>query len=152
MTDLPDIAELARSGVAVIVGTRDAELRPAVTRGWGPVLSDDGARLRLCVDAPEGSPTRANLLGGSPAAVTMSRPTTYSTVQLKGPVAWLGEPEPEALRAATAHIDAFVAEVGALGVPEPVIRTTVRAGFLAIAVDVAERYDGTPGPGAGRVL
>jgi hypothetical protein len=108
--------------------------------------------MELCVNAPEGSPTRANLLAGSPVAVTLSRPTTYSTVQLKGPVASVGEPEPGALRAAEAHVDAFVAEVGALGVPEPVIRTTVGVELLAIAVDVAERYDGTPGAGAGRPL
>jgi hypothetical protein len=152
VTDAPDIAALARLGVAVIVGTRDAELRPAVARAWGPVLSAEGTRLALCVEAPEASPTQANLLAGSPVAVTLSLPTTYSTVQLKGPVASVAPPDEEDLALVRAHREAFTAEVGALGVPAPVISRTFGDELLLVAVDVAERYDGTPGPGAGRAL
>ena len=117
-----DVAELARQGVAVIVGTCDAALVPAVTRGWGPVLSADGSRLTLCVDAPEGSPTRANLEAGSPLAVTMSRPTSYLSVQLKGPVVALGEPDAAATGAVAAHLEAVVAETVAIGVPPTLMR------------------------------
>jgi hypothetical protein len=150
--DGPDIAQLARQGVAVVVGTRDATCVPAVMRGWGPRLSADGRRLELCVDAPAGSPTRANLEGGSPMAVTLSRPTSYLTVQLKGPVATFGEPTDDARRAVGVHIEAFVAETSAVGVPEEIIRTLAAAELVAVAIDVAERYDQTPGPGAGRAL
>jgi hypothetical protein len=104
------------------------------------------------VNAPEGSPTRANLLGGSPVAVTLSRPTSYVTVQLKGPLAGVGAPDDDALRRASAHLDAFVAETTTLGVPDRIIRGMVDAELLAIAVEVTERYDGTPGPAAGRRL
>jgi hypothetical protein len=152
VAEAPDIAELAGQGVAVVVGTRDAACIPAVTRGWGPRLSADGRRLELCVDAPAGSPTRANLEAGSPIAVTLSRPTTYLTVQLKGPVAAFGEPSEEARRAAGVHVEAFVAETSAVGVPEAIIRTLAAGELVAVAVDVAERYDQTPGPGAGRAL
>jgi hypothetical protein len=152
VTGAIDIAELASQGVAVIAATRDASLVPAVTRGWGTRLSGDGARLELCVDAPEGSATLANLRAGSPMAVTLSRPTSYLTVQLKGPVVRFGAPGDDALRIASEHVEAFVAETSAIGVPEPVVRALAEGEMVAVAIDVAERYDQTPGPGAGRPL
>jgi hypothetical protein len=148
----PDIGELACQGVAVIVATRDPSLVPAVARGWGPRLHDGGARLELCVDAPEGSAMLENLRAGSPMAVTLSRPTSYLTVQLKGAVASFGAPDAEALRVAGEHIEAFVAETTAVGVPEAIVRLLADAEVVAVAIDVAERYDQTPGPGAGRPL
>jgi hypothetical protein len=147
-----DVAELSRQGVAVIVGTCDASLVPAVSRGWGPVLSDDGTRLTLCVDAPAGSATRANLEAGSPLAVTMSRPTSYLSVQLKGPVFALGEPDAEALRMVEEHLESVTAETTAIGVPPTFMRTLAATELLAVGIEVTERYDQTPGPGAGRAL
>ena len=152
MTPAPDIAELAGQGVAVIVGTCDAERRPAVTRGWGPVLRDDGASLALCVDAPRGSATLANLGAGSLVAVTMSRPTSYVSVQLKGPLRTVAAPDEEALRIAEVHIEAFVRETSAIGVPESIIRPLVGTELVLVALDVTERYDQTPGPMAGHAL
>jgi hypothetical protein len=152
VTASPDIGELAGQGVAVIVATRDGSLMPAVTRGWGPRLSEEGARLELCVDAAEGSATLENLRAGSPMAVTLSRPTSYLTVQLKGAVTSFGPPDAEALGAASEHVEAFAAETAAIGVPDAIIRLLAAGELLAVRVEVAERYDQTPGPGAGRAL
>ena len=154
MTRGPVLAELVLQGVAVIVGTADADHVPAVTRGWGPLLHEEGRLLTLCADAPAGSPTHANLLVGGPVAVTLSRPTSYLSVQLKGPLRAYGAPDQEALRVATAHIEAFIEETSSIGVPAQVIRATVGTELVAVAVEVevAERYDQTPGPGAGRAL
>jgi hypothetical protein len=145
-------AELIREGVAVVVGTRDASLRPAVTRGWGPSLRDDGAALTLIVDAPEGSPTRANLGGGSPVAVTLSRPTSYATIQLKGPVVKVREPSDAELASMRAHVEAFVIEAVAMGMQAAIARRIVGDEMVVVEMAVAERYDQTPGPGAGRRL
>ena len=152
MTDGPVLAELVLQGVAVIVGTADAARSPAVTRGWGPRLTDDGGVLTLCVDAPEGSPTLANLRAGGPVAVTLSRPTSYLSVQVKGPLRALGAADEDALGIAAAHVAAFIEETSSMGVPAPVIRATVGTELVAVSVEVAERYDQTPGPGAGRAL
>jgi hypothetical protein len=152
MITAADIAELARQGIAVIVATRDERLRPAVTRGWGPVLSEDGCRLTLCLDAPDGSDTVANLRAGSPLAVTLGRPSTYLTAQLKGPLLEFGAPDDDALRLVAEHMEAFVVETNPLGVAEPVVRATLGDELVAVAMEVAERYDQTPGPGAGRAV
>jgi hypothetical protein len=62
------------------------------------------------------------------------------------------EPDGDARRIAAEHIAAFVAETSALGVPEDVIHATVGDELVLVAFDVVERYDQTPGPGAGRPL
>ena len=73
-------------------------------------------------------------------------------MQLKGPLRTVMEPDGDARRIAAEHIAAFVAETSALGVPEDVIHATVGDELVLVAFDVVERYDQTPGPGAGRSL
>ena len=80
----PDLVALVHGGVAISVATRDADLRPAVTRAWGPEVSADGLTLRLCVDAPAGSATRANLEGNGAIAVGFNPPTIARALQIKG--------------------------------------------------------------------
>ena len=69
MADLVDIEALVRQGVAVMVATRDGELRPEMGRGWGPSLSDDGGRLRVCVEGSPDSAMARNLESGEPPSV-----------------------------------------------------------------------------------
>lgn len=147
-----DIAQLVQQGVAIVIGTRDADLRPAVSRAWGPELSGDGATLMLCVEAPPGSPTERNLRDGSPLAATFSLPSSYATAQLKGVVTAIEPPSPDRLAAVGRHADAFVTETSKVGMSPPLARRTVGTEFLTVVVAVAERYDQTPGEGAGRAL
>jgi hypothetical protein len=148
----PDIAELVRQGVALVVATRDVDLRPTVTRGWGPSLSDDGRELMLCVEAPPGSPTRDNLAAGVPLAANLSRPSTYSAVQLKGTVRDVRAPDAGDLDRVAAHVDAFVVEVAGLGMDPDAARRLAGGELLTVVVGVDERYDQTPGEGAGARL
>jgi hypothetical protein len=145
----PDIPELAGQGVAIVVATRDGELRPTIARAWGPRLSPDGAELTLCVEAAEDSPMRANLAAGSPLAVTLTRPSTYSSVQLKGQLTALREPDGAERERAAAHATGFVAEAATVGLPEAVGRALVGSALVTAVMAVAERYDQTPGRGAG---
>lgn len=152
MAAAPDINELARQGVTVVVGTRDERLRPAVARAWGPELSDDGSRLTICIEAPAGSPTRANLAAGSPVAATLTRPSTYSSVQLKGAVAQRRAPLADELERVAAHVDRFAVEGAAVGIAPDLSRRLAGAALLTIVVTIEQRYDQTPGGGAGAPL
>lgn len=147
-----DIAALVRQGVAVIVATRDEELRPEIGRAWGPSLSRDGARLEVCVESPPGSAMARNLQSGSPLAATVSRLASFTSVQLKGAVVEVAAPTQERLDAVTEHVARFVAETGAVGVPEALARALVGADLVSVTIEVAERFDETPGSGAGRRL
>ena len=85
-TIAPEVAALIEGGIAIVVATRDADMRPQITRAWGASVTDDGAALTLCVAAAEGSRTLDNLRANGAIAVTFSSPTTYRTVQAKGVV------------------------------------------------------------------
>jgi hypothetical protein len=84
--------------------------------------------------------------------VTLSRPTSYSTVQVKGTMMAVQAPSAGDLERVRAHVDAFFAEVGRLGLVEDVARRLVGTALRTVVVEVTERYDQTPGPGAGRAL
>ena len=147
-----DIANLVRQGVAVIVATRDGESRPELSRAWGPALSEDGERLTVCVEASPDSAMARNLESGSPVAATVARLASQTTVQLKGPVLEVAPPTQDRLDAVAEHVDGFVAETAVVGVPESLARALVGPDLLTVTIEVAERFDETPGSGAGKPL
>jgi hypothetical protein len=147
-----DIADLVREGVAVVVATRDEEMRPALSRAWGPALSEDGAHLTVCVEAAPGSAMARNLESGSPAAAMVTRLSSHTSVQLKGAVVEVATPTQDRLEAVAAHVDGFVAETAIVGVPEELARALAGPDLLTATIEVAERFDETLGSGAGRPL
>jgi hypothetical protein len=147
-----DIPSFLRGGLAVIVATCDERLRPEISRGWGPLLAPDGIALTLCVGAAAGSSMRANLEGGGTMAATFSLPTTYRTVQLKGPVLEVADPSAEQLERADEHFAAFVEQVGRVGISASRAPRLREPALLAVRMEVRERYDQTPGPRAGTAL
>jgi hypothetical protein len=144
------IAELARDGAAVVVATRDSELRPCIARAWGIEILDGDGAMRLCIEAPSPSRTRDNLRPGAEIATTLSRPTTYRSAQVKGVVAELREPLAADLAVADEHHAAFVAEAQRVGMTASRAgRAFDRGALLSVSVTVHELYDQTPGPAAG---
>jgi hypothetical protein len=148
----PDIDQLVRQGVAIVIATRDARLRPAVARAWGPRLDGDGATLTLCVEAPEDAPTRANLADGTPAAINMTLPSTYSSIQVKGRVTAVRALDDDDRERIARHGDAFVLDTATLGLAERVARALQDTDYVTVDVALHERFDQTPGPGAGARL
>jgi hypothetical protein len=144
-----ELANLHDRGVAIVVATRDDEMRPEIVRAWGIEVADDGMTARLCVSASRDSRTMSNLAGNGAIAVTMVLPSTYLMIQMKGHVTEIGEPTAAQLERVDAHVAAFVAEVEPVGLPAELARRYVHYDFIAITVAVRERYDQTPGPHAG---
>src|SRR5579871_5778412 len=108
MTTLgPEHVEFVHSGVALSIATRDADLRPAFTRGWGAQVSEDGRTIAFCAMAPPGSETRANLEDNGAAAVGFSPPTIARALQVKGRAVEMREPGPEEIERAKTHLEAF---------------------------------------------
>jgi hypothetical protein len=147
-----EIAAFVCSGVAVIVATRDADLRPQAARAWGPEIYADGAAIALCVGAAADSPTRANLEVGGPIAAVFSLPTSYRTVQIKGDVLELADPTPQQLARVEEHFDAFARETAQVGLPPERARRLLDSSFVAVRFSARELYDQTPGPNAGARL
>jgi hypothetical protein len=147
-----DVAAFLVGGVAIVVATRDEELRPEIARGWGPEVAGDGTGVTLCVGVAPGSRTRANLEGNGAIAATFSQPSTYRTVQLKGSALELREPPREQLARVQEHLEAFVDEVRQVGLDPERGRALLEPELLSVTFDVRELYDQTPGPNAGARL
>jgi hypothetical protein len=144
--------ELLLAGVATVVASRDARMRPSLQRGWAPAISEDGCEVTVCVPAAPGSRMRDNLESNGAVAITCSRPTTYQTVQVKGEVVAIREPTTEQRAAAEAHADAFSREVEDLGLPRDTGRRLFESDLVAVTIAAAVLYDQTPGPRAGARL
>jgi hypothetical protein len=147
------LVEFIHGGVAVGVATSDADLKPEFARGWGPQVSSDGRSLKLCVAAAAGSPMRENLEQRGTVAVGFSPPTIARAVQLKGVATQVGEPKAADLKRVERHVQRFVEECERIGAPEELSRRMfVGTDLVAIRLSIAEVFDQTPGPTAGRRL
>jgi len=146
------VSEAIGPGPAVVVATRDAALRPQIARGWAVELLEGGL-ARLCIEAGDGSRARGNLEGHREIAVTLARPSTYRSVQLKGTVLKVREPTDEQRRAAEEHQLALSDEVAAVGVlPRLAMRLLDSRALVSVTLTLDELYDQTPGPAAGAEL
>jgi hypothetical protein len=149
----PELVEFIHSGVAVGAATRDENLRPALTRAWGPQVAADLRSLTVSVSAPMGSATRANLEQNGAIALGFCPPTIAKAIQLKGVATVLGGPGPDDLEHAQLHNSAFLAECERISAPlELAQRMFVRPGLLLVSVAINDGFDQTPGPTAGRRL
>jgi hypothetical protein len=146
-----ELAEFLMRGVAIGIATCDEHTRPFFARGFGPELADDGRSLRLCVTAPHGSEVRRNLERGCRIAIGVAIPTAARAIQLKGTVEAVAEPDTADRERIARHLDAFVPEAAAFGMPEALVRRYATAvELVAVSCSIDETYDQTPGPAAGR--
>jgi hypothetical protein len=151
-----EMQDMAKSGVVIAVGTRDAGLVvPTFARGWGLRFVPESGEARVCVAESTGAETFANIADNQQIAVTFSKPTTYRTFQLKGRVLEVASASKEDIAEVLRHRATFLDEVGAVGLPRElatrVIVVELEASPLlkAIRVHVDAVFDQTPGPLAG---
>jgi hypothetical protein len=152
MTLDPEYSAFAQSGVAIDVAGRDAHNVPVVARAIGCRVSTD--RQRITVFVPRTSSTRfldAVASTGAVAAV-FCHPSTVRSIQLKGSDATLVPASDEDRGPIRATIEGFVADVGALGLPESVARLEVSCDFadlVGVAFTIDAAFVQTPGANAG---
>jgi hypothetical protein len=144
-----DLATFARRGLVIVVASRDDAMRPEIARGWGPEVAPDATSATVCVAAARDSRMGSNLAANGAIAMTMGLPTTYQFFQLKGRVTAIEDASAEQLARAEAHAAAFADEVVPLGLTREQGLRLFHPDLIAVSFDVHERYDQTPGPGAG---
>jgi hypothetical protein len=147
---------LLECGVATVLGTRDADLAPEVTRGWGLRVLEDGLTLEVCVGLPSGGRTLRNLAENGHLAMTCVRPSDYRQVQFKGRLVATLDPTPEDRARVARHQEAFTAEVEQVGIARQLCSGFWShddpAAMVKLRFVIEEGYDQTPGPDAGRPL
>ena len=146
------------SGVSIVVGTRDADLVPEITRAWGLLVSKDRKSLSFCVPLATSEKTLNNLAGNGQVAVCCSLPTNYKTVQLKGQCIEIVDPGRADLAAVERHRVAFGRLNVSIGFPRERSETFWRRelesseGLVKLRFVPEQIFDQTPGPDAGSPL
>jgi hypothetical protein len=147
------LADKLGLGAAVVVATRDEALRPHIARGWAVELFPEERLVRLCVEAADGSRAMANLTGAPEIAVTLMRPSTYRSVQMKGTLVGIQEPTDDQRRGAEEHQLALSDESAMVGLsPRLAVRLLRPEALVSVTLLIDEIYDQTPGPTAGARL
>ncbi len=153
-----ELKAFLEGGVSVVVGTRDADLVPEVTRAWGVLVSKDRKSISLCVPLATSQKTLDNVAGNGQITVCCSLPTNYKTVQLKGQCMGTTDPRRADLAAVERHREAFTRLNARIGFPRQRIETFWRRELETSPVLVKlcfvpkQVFDQTPGPDAGSPL
>ena len=145
----PEAAARFEGASALIAAGVGPDGAPVATRAWGAVVEDDGAALRVYLDADDVEAT-SRLVPGALAAVTGGDVKTLASAQAKGRVRTVDELTAldVATRERASHM--FVEAVHETdGSPRVLIESMVPERFVALTLDVDEVYDQTPGPQAG---
>lgn len=141
------------SGLAAIsVGTRDAALRPTTVVGVGFTVDAEAGRVTVFVPEATGGRTFSNLEANGAVAVVLEEIPTHRTVQLKGRCVAL-RPATDGERDVVDRCHALFQEmVQWAGAPPRLVARRRVWPARAVTLDVAEAFEQTPGPGAGRAI
>jgi hypothetical protein len=135
------------SGCSLIVGGLTPDGEPFATRGWGLRLVDGEAGV---VRVVMGVADLARLAVGA-LAVTGADVPTLRSVQLKGEVREVVEPDEADLARHRSFCDQFFADVERTdGTARPLMERLVPADLTVVVLQVRQLFDQTPGPNAGR--
>src|SRR5262245_21939692 len=111
----PEQAALINRRVSIMVGSRDAALRPHLMRAVGCRLSSDWRRATLLLPQGGSREVLDDLRDNGRVAVVFSEPSSNRTVQLKGDDATVTPCGPDDAALAECYVQGFVAEIGQLG-------------------------------------
>jgi hypothetical protein len=148
----PELVDFLHGGVSAVVGNSDADLVPALARGFAVRVTSDGASIDVFVGRAQSAPVLANLRPGGAVAVTVASPIDYRAVQLKGVVScWATAEDSDASWVARCW-DLFKAAAGQVGIsPGQCARLHCRD-LVRITVVPGALFRQTPGPSAGNAL
>jgi len=150
----PAQAELIGGRVSIIVGSRDAALRPHLMRAVGCMLSEDRRQVTVLINQRSAASVLDDLRANGLIAVVFSVPSTHHTLQLKGDDAQILPCDRDGEAVAERHLRRFIDELADIGIRADVARTLLARddGLVAVRFTVREAFEQTPGPQAGTPL
>ena len=147
-----ELVDFVESGVSILVGTRDAQLRPEAVRAVGCTVGKDLRTLSIVLNAATSRRTIANLEAGSPMAVTFNRPIDHRSMQVKGPCLRLRTGTAADDEGARRYLAAFADALYLVGVSRATARRVRGVPCMVAELEVRELFEQTPGPVAGNRL
>jgi hypothetical protein len=146
-------AELLRGftgeGFSIIVGSVDAEGRPASCRALAVKADDELTRLTVYLPVATAHETIANIATTQRLAVAAAHPIEHSCVQFKGStrgVRMAGEEEGVFVRE---RLEKFTSLLEVVGIPRSLLQRINQWPAYAVDMNIEQLFDQTPGPNAG---
>jgi len=146
----PELVEYMESGVSLLIGTRDAALRPASARGFGVEIDAAGGAATVFLPAPGSAVTLANLRDNGQIALTFSRGFDHRSVQVKGQLLSLSATDERQRLVQDRYFSSFLESLIFIGHREQMLRRVLYYPSHALHFRIESMFDQTPGPGAGR--
>lgn len=145
----PRIPRCLEPGLAILVGTVDAQGTPSCCRGVA-LASDDGVEtVTVYVPVATSHQTVQNVATTRRIAISASHPIDHRTIQLKGTTLEARIARDDEARLVRARMDAYADVLERIGVPRALTGTVVHWPAFAVTVRVEQIFDQTPGPNAG---
>ncbi|MEI9935974.1 MAG: hypothetical protein WDO69_01990 [Pseudomonadota bacterium] len=145
-----ELVEYMESGVSLLVGTRDAALKPASARGFGVEIDAPGRSATVFLPASVATVTLSNLRDNGQIALTFSRGFDHRSLQVKGRVLSVGETNERQRRLQERYFAAFSEGLIFIGHRQKLLRRVRYYPSYALHFQIDSMFDQTPGPGAGR--
>lgn len=145
----PQVVDLLRTGVSVIVGTRDAGLMPESTRAWGIRVAPDYKTVTIFLTEAISRKTLENLRDNGLIAISCTRPTDHVACQLKGRLRQIRPTTVRDQEDSRSWHREFSQELLAIGFSPMLSEAWITEPALAADIEVTDVFHQTPGPGAG---
>lgn len=133
----PDLLAMMARGVSVIVGSRDAALRPSVMRAVGSRVEANGRDITVYLSRPQSRQLVQDIAATGHIAVVFSEPSTHRTLQLKASRAEMREADASDAPVLERYLRSMEQEIQKVGFAPPLTRA-----MLAHRIDdvVAVRF------------
>jgi hypothetical protein len=151
----PDLVAMMARGVSVIVGSRDAGLRPSIMRAVGSRVDAGGQEITVYLARRQSRQLVQDLAATGQIAVVFSEPSTHRSVQLKASRVEMREAGPGDEAVLAAYLRSMEHEVQLVGFGPPVTRAMLAHRLddvVAVRFTPEQAFEQTPGPRAGAAL
>jgi hypothetical protein len=145
-----ELVEYMESGVSLLLGTRDAALRPASARAFGVEVDAPSSTATVFIAAAGTGITLSNLRDNGRLALTFSRPIDHRSLQVKGRVLSISETDERQRGVQDRYFSRFAEGLIFTGLQQNLLRRIRYFPSYAVHFQIESMFDQTPGPGAGR--
>ncbi len=151
MIDAP-LALFLQQGLAINIGTRNAQLEPNAAYAPAVHVEADGGHLVVYVPVVGAAAVLADLEANGQAALVFARPQDDRACQVKGEFVSVREATSEDQPLVEAQWSGFMRQMEIIGSPGESTRTWIIWPAVAIRLRVTALFSQTPGPDAGAPL
>ncbi|MET0790000.1 MAG: hypothetical protein ABW061_00640 [Polyangiaceae bacterium] len=145
-----ELVEYMEGAVSLLIGTRDAALRPESGRAWGIEVERESAAATVFLPVPGSALTLANLRDNGHIALTFSRGIDHRSVQVKGHCFAIAASDERQRALQDRYFATFSEGLRWIGHRPPNLRRVRYFPSHALSFRIESMYEQTPGPGAGR--